>query len=302
MSMTILVPLDGSELSEKALPFAEAIATAFAAKVVLIQAAPFPGPHMWITPATYRAERALSQIYLEDTLKRFFTPPAETEILVPEAEPAPAILHAIESRNADLVVMSTHGHGGLTRALMGSVAEAVLRASPVPLLLVPQQVQRTWSEARPLPFVVPLDASTHGEHALVPAFRLARALHAHLVLVGAADQHLIVHDMDEATLAHQRLATLAETLTAQGVLTTIRVEGESPQTLISKVVEEQRAGLVVMATHGRTNLDRFLLGSVADEILRSVNVPVLLVRPGMVGALCTGHEIVRTWLERQIPA
>jgi nucleotide-binding universal stress UspA family protein len=147
---TILVPLDGSPVAEQALPHAEAQARCFGASLVVLRAVPARRPMAAVTPgaaalvhpvgvmemANSTAEREESARYLghaaEALAGRGIAARPEPEL----GEPAEVILRRARELPADLVVMTSHGHGGWTRALFGSVADRVLREAPCPVLVV----------------------------------------------------------------------------------------------------------------------------------------------------------------------
>jgi nucleotide-binding universal stress UspA family protein len=139
MLSTILVPLDGSALAERALPFAERLAGRSSAKVVLLRAA-----QAWTIPGSDPAEHQLkalheSEAYLERLADGLSERGISVEVASLYGNPARAILDAAHTRQADLIVMATHGRGGLRRWAYGSIADQVLRQAEKPVLLVPDK-------------------------------------------------------------------------------------------------------------------------------------------------------------------
>jgi nucleotide-binding universal stress UspA family protein len=150
----ILVPLDGSELAEAAVPHAEAIAHAFKSKVVLFQAikpldAIIAETLPWgtmnpeadevpvgVSKAKFDAEKAAAEAYLNPIHEQLSAEGVSVEVQTGEGDGEEAIMAAAVANNAGLIVMSTHGRGGLERLVMGSVADGVLRNSDVPVLLI----------------------------------------------------------------------------------------------------------------------------------------------------------------------
>jgi nucleotide-binding universal stress UspA family protein len=138
---TILVPLDGSALAQAALPPAVDLARERGAKLVLVRAAeahtlPMADPIEGQVKAVRRAEEYLAAI--RDGVAEAGV--HDVDVSVWYGPPAEAIVEAARFRHADLIVMSTHGRSGLGRLMLGSVAESVLRATPVPILLIPSRV------------------------------------------------------------------------------------------------------------------------------------------------------------------
>ena len=140
MYKRILVPLDGSRLAEQALPHAAIQAEKFGAEIVLLMVlGPLPEPSMAGRRVVRSAEDAsarLAQTYLEGVASglREQGPPIQTEAV--EGKPYVEIVRFAEENEIDLIVMSTRGHSGLSRWLLGSVTDRVVRGAMVPLLLV----------------------------------------------------------------------------------------------------------------------------------------------------------------------
>jgi nucleotide-binding universal stress UspA family protein len=310
MHRAILVPLDGSPLAERALPYAQHLARASAARLLLVRAAlahHIPGTGRLQTEAEAVRE---AETYLRETAARLSkSGVVETAMFYGDA--AEAILEEVRLRKIDLVVMATHGRSGIGRWLYGSVADEVLRHLEVPLLLIPPACQTAWPTVAPARVLVPLDGSAVAEEALGPARALAAALAAELLLVRAIDVPAADGgaDVDDAALVglSGRESTLVETVrylegqdsvafrTAQQYLEDtageLRAAGYSvslltafgpPTAVISDVAQDGETAAIVMATHGRSGLARLVLGSTTDGVLRHGTQPLLVVRPTMV--------------------
>jgi len=137
----ILVPLDGSALAERAIPHAREIAQGTRSELLLLQAVNLPMPVVpeailapdgkWLAEARKEAAR-----YLEGIAAPLRAAGMRVRVLLDDRPPADAILHIATREEADLIVMSTHGRGGITRLLMGSVAESVFRSTSRTVMLV----------------------------------------------------------------------------------------------------------------------------------------------------------------------
>jgi nucleotide-binding universal stress UspA family protein len=202
----------------------------------------------------------------------------------------------VETSKIDLVVMTTHGRGGLARAWLGSVADALVRCSPVPSLLVrPGESAPDIAQTPQLKrIMIPLDGSTLSEQILESAVELGGLTEAEYILLRAAEPFVLVGyaplaqasrlDLkltQEGLAAAQRyLDRVAERLRAEGHPARTRaLLAEQPAVAILDEVRLQDADLIAMTTHGRSGLARLLLGSVADKVLRGSTLPVLLQRP-----------------------
>ena len=286
----ILVPLDGSTLGERALPYAESLARASQARLILLRAV-----EAHALTGRGRAEaRAAAMLEAESYLEGIATPLRERGLTVDLALPyggaADAIADEATLRGVDLVAMATHGRGGLGRFVYGSVAERVLHELETPLLLV-----RAWGDPPPAAFaaapriVVPLDGSRFAEAALPVARDLAQVLGGQLFLVQALTPpeamltaEMAYTDYDpaaELTVARGYLRQFVAEEQAAGRTAQSLVEAGMPSYLIPEIARANHAALIVMATHGRSGFGRAIMGSVADATLRLGNTPLLLVHP-----------------------
>lgn len=275
----ILVPLDGSEFSEHALTLVKAIQTEPAKTLSLLRVI---NPTALAAQGTAIAEAVqAAQTYINERCDGFG--PAATGI-VREAEDAAEQILA-EAADHDLLALMTHGHSGVKRWTLGSVAERVLRHSSTPVLScnpggkLPQagQIDK---------ILVALDGSEHAASVLGMVSSLAQDLDAEVILFSAAwvdpTDNVAAYSMETAAVSDSIAGDLgkhAESLRQQGVKkVTFRVELDYPPDAILEAVERTDSDLVVMTTHGRTGLRRWVLGSVAEKILRENTRPTLLVR------------------------
>jgi nucleotide-binding universal stress UspA family protein len=292
---TILVPLDGSALAERALPYAVTLARASHAQLSLVRAAlahTLPGaePSEAQAAVVQRAERAL-----EATAESLRSGGLTVETHVYYDEAARAIVDATEHPAVDLVVMSTHGRGGLGRWVYGSVADRVLRRLAAPVLLVPAAAEPPRTTDGALRVVVPLDGSTLAEEVLGQVRVLAAARGAELLLLRVVEPPVPLEvdgagylslDQRDAELAEAQgyLESIAEQLRATGVVVTTRALIDQAVPTIVATAADYQADLIAMATHGRGGLARLVLGSVAAAVLHRARTPLLLVRPTAVRA------------------
>lgn len=282
MADTLLVPLDGSPLAERAVPFAAQLAANGAGRLVLAHVA---------APAADAAPYDLSA--LADGLRTQGYRVLTQLLDAPNGVPA-ALDAVVRELPADLVVMSTHGRGGLRRTIFGSVADGLIRRTTTPVLLIPPGCKHVWSEHRPKLILVPLDGSDLAEQALGPAERLAARFDAELLLVRvlspvlhtryrAGKLTLASAGFDEVEDAWSYLSAQADRLREAGRRVSIWVLVGSPAAAIADAARTEHADAIVMTTHGRHGLGRLLLGSATDGVLQRTGAPVLLVPP-QVGA------------------
>lgn len=299
MANTILVPLDGSPLAERALPPAVALARRGGGRLVLVRAVPFlsrpqDGRSYPTLAAAREAAIAEARGYLDGHVARLAGYGVAATAELTEENEAMGIAAVARQIGATLVAMTTHGRSGLGRWVYGSVVEQLLRDLPTPILLV-----RGWHGTPPdvaldagAPIVVPLDGSGFAEEALTVAERLADDLGATLLLVRVVPQpandwlpDALVAPFAAEDLARDERAArdylqrIAGQRCAGGGAVTTEVRFGPPATAIEEFSRQSGASLVVMSTQGLTGLWRSSLGSVADAVVRQGSVPVALVRP-----------------------
>ncbi len=320
MQQYILVPLDGSTLSEAILPHAVAAAQATKSALLLLQVLEpvFESIFGALGIPEYVEEEQLAQMrdeqldsihhYLENIASQLRADGLEIYTKVIEGNhPATQILWEAEHDPLLLMVaMTTHGRRGVLHWLFGSVAAEVVQVTPRPLLLLrPQESDSSFSmpNFNTTPYqniVVPLDASAFAEQALDQASELASAMDAtfHLVSIVPLPHVLPVHIHKEnesqslmRAVLHQTelerrthyLEQKAEHFKELGLRVQTNVAPGHPAEEILRFSTQQQQTLLVMTTHGRSGLRRILLGSVAMKIVREAHVPVLLVRGRTLG-------------------
>lgn len=311
MKRSILVPVDGSSLSETAIPVACAIARRQGRAPVEVVCAYAPpvevlrGPGAPVTDTRLDHDLAAhARDYVAMLARRLSREGGDLQVraIALEGDAAEAIVARVREANHDLVVMTTHGRSGPSRYWLGSVADRVARVCPVPVLML-----RDVSSAVPLmgdpafpEVLVPVDVDHLAERLVPDAMALAGAgatLHlAHVVvpirLVPPPSVFDVAVSEVEAQLpadllgvnresAQRHLDQVAEQLRTQGMrVQTHVVIHPSPATAILELAHEVNAKLIAMAPHGRRGMERLFLGSVSDKVLRTSPVPVLLHRTG----------------------
>lgn len=279
MLKKILVPLDGSPLAEKAIGYAAELSIPTGATILLVRVAnshTLPGvdPRERKEGAIFEAEQ-----YLTQTAATLIERGYACEAAVPFGQPAECIAEQARLNGSSLIVMSSHGRTGAARLLFGSVAEAVVARSSIPVLLTrawTSQDARWRMPERPL-LVVPLDGSPFAETALEPAVSLADDFDAGLLLVRAEPVGARLSDaLEYLTRISARLEEAYPDLTV-----IVDVRSGEPAEAIEAALRQNGAALVVMATHGRGGLVRSIMGSVAGRVLRDGSAPMVLIRPAM---------------------
>lgn len=293
---TIVIPDDGSDAARLAFPYAEQIPSRVV-RLVRVEP-PFqvlaPGPLENFRPDWQAVRTGQVREEVESFAAGLRDQGRTVEVVVRFGDPSEEIIAA--SEGADLIVMATQGRGAAGRAMFGSVADRVARHSRSPTLLVPGSAQGSFPVMARI--VVPLDGSPLAEHALPLATTLATdlGLPVQLIRVVIPDQTFeemlpgrLTEDGDpmpgEALEPYQDRLVSESAAYLEGIAEPLRARRVAVQTnapvgsVASTLIDELRPDdLVVMTTHGRGGLERWLLGSVADKLVRTANGPVLLVR------------------------
>lgn len=207
-----------------------------------------------------------------------------TEVL--QGQPYATIVEYASSRAVDLTVMSTHGRRGLERFLLGSTTERVVRRSEVPVLTI----QPTDTGRITYPYqdvLVPTDGSDCAREALSIGIDMTSAEGASLHLLSVVALTSLGVDVrtdirlpaleEGANRVLDEAAAFAADSDVESVSQTVEY-GTSIHEVILSYIDEEDISLVVVGTHGRTGFDRYLLGSVAEYLIRTSPIPVLTVR------------------------
>ncbi len=254
---TLVVPLDGSPEAETALPIADALSTRFGADVVLVSA---------IGDEPVAARLA----YLQQMSGRIRRPGTRVEVRHTR-QPEAAIVEIASSEPDALVCLSTHGRGAVGQTLIGSTADAVLRATVRPVLLVGPRCEPAGPDAGPM--LVPLDGSTLANRIIPTAIAVAQTWGLQPALLHLAHPQ----DAESATHADEILRPALDLFAQAGLTVTHEVLFEYPPTdYVADHAREIGASLIVMGTHLRTGVRRLILGSVAMATVHHAPCPVLV--------------------------
>lgn len=264
--------------SEQALSLACGLARARGARLIVLHV---------VEPRVYYGElgmtASLSELdhqAFEEWLARLCPQDAafSVEPQVVEGGAAAEIVRAAREGQCDLIVMGSHGRTGLGRVVMGSVAEAVARRAPCPVLVskgpVPGLSEGGALEPLFSTILFPTDLSERSREAYPVVLALADP-GTRLIVLHVTEADSIVSD-DLETALDERLRTLHPS--GPGVHMEYRSEAGGAIDEILRVADESRCDLIVMTSHGRTGLDRLLMGSVAEAVFHGARCPVLIVR------------------------
>ena len=297
MYQALMVPLDGSEFGRHAIPGALAIAEPAGARVDLVHVLTPPydvgvaeGDKLVLAEAIDDQRTATEQRLDDLAIRLRIGTDVRFSSAVVEGHAADALLRYADEHAIDLIVMTTHGRTGLARAVLGSISDKVVRQARCPVLLARphRHVAEEREAAAVSDVLVPLDGTVTSEAILAHALEMCRLTGASCTLL-----HVIVPEVlltgaavpvaladQRATIAAQQsdtyLASLADRFHERAVPVTIAaLRHADVESGILEYCAAHPVSLIAMATRGTRGLERALLGSTMDELLRKTHVPLL---------------------------
>jgi nucleotide-binding universal stress UspA family protein len=286
MTQRILVPLDGSVTSEAILPQVIRLARPKHSHVILLRAEHpiVTEPFVPIPDLALKAARE----YLLGVGERLESQGIQAERIEEWGAPADRILQRARTERISLIAMATHGRSGLSRALLGSVAEQVVRTSPVPVFILrpfsSYEIAKTRGpEADPIrKILVPVDGSALQRLVVPHALGVARLFNSRVLLLHVLDpafreRSRTTGEGGESLDARHALREVELTFATAGIESVTVLEEGAPAEKILGVAREQEVDLIAMATHGRRGISRLVSGSVTEKVLREATVPMLVV-------------------------
>ena len=298
MFASVLVPLDGSQFAEAALPAALHLVRRSNGVLHLVRVRQSPAllpaeTPIVLDPAWLEAVRAEETAYLASIAEQVAaSSEARCVARLLDGTPADAIAEYAHSERIEFIAMASHGRGGASRFWLGSVADALVRRSATPVLLIRPPEDEI---ARVVPptvrnVLLPLDGSELALGIVPIAESFARAMDARITLLrviptmaGVGVFGLVPLPQlaaEAAARANSELGELASTLRAHGIdATPVVVQSPSVAPAILEYARQSDVDAIAIATHGRGGLGRAALGSVADKVVRGTDLPVLSFRP-----------------------
>ena len=286
----VLFPTDFSEGAEPAFPQAVQFAEWHDATLHILNVQESAQPTDLDTTREFPVPFSTMRGWIDRAADGDVTKPSLEDIDIEQTQisasaPAEVIVDYVTNEGIDLVVMGTHGRRGFDRVRFGSVTEEVVRTAPAPVLTVQADAPSSLRTVRRV--LAPIDFSDASQTALRHAKELALTYGAEIDLLHVVDAPLYPSIYDDSVdmpgqevlaEAEQGLADLAREIVGVEHAMAEVVTGH-PVNEILRYVEENEVDLLVMATHGRTGLNRLMIGSVAERVLRQSPIPVFLVKP-----------------------
>lgn len=295
MMRKVAIPLDGSSFAERVLAHVPRLGSVDEIELLLIRVIETTRYYSYVAPdAVHIFDFTKWRQEAENYLKRVSGELRElgyrVYTTVVDGDVATSVCEVATAQDADMIAMTTHGRSGLQRWIMGSVADRVIRTAQKPVYLV--RPGKEVGSGVPHKIMVPLDGSALAEAALPAALELVDKHSAELWLVQAVElpelwgEEFVSAETvaslpsieEQESLARAYLDQIAATLRVNERIVRIHIETGHPASVIASVATAQNIDTIVMSTHGRSGLSRWVFGSVAEKVVRTVDCPVLLVR------------------------
>ena len=313
----ILVPLDGSALAECALPFAAAIARALSGRILLLRVLEphrAPGPGRQMDPVEWEIIRAEAHSHLAKFESELKASGVASRLELVQGRAAEQIIQFAKEHEVDLIVLSSHGEGGLSGWVLSSTVQKVVARAHTSVLIVPayaHEGQRI-GDLRFDKILVPLDCSPRAECILPLAIALARAYESTLILAHIVPEPEVPRRMppslEDVALAAQLternrraaehyLCELHDRLSAQGVETEIRIV-VSPRRArsIRALAERENVDLVLVSAHGKTGDASERYGGIAARLIQESGRAVIILQDlaGVMHEATAAEEAARS--------
>jgi nucleotide-binding universal stress UspA family protein len=277
----IVVALDGSELAEIAIPYAEEMALRLGSELDIVT----------VCESTGEME-TMRRVYIERVAAELGRIGLRVHPVVLYDKAADAILEYCDLNKINMIVLSTHGRSGIGRWVLGSVAGKIVRGASCPVLLITanKNDEPKLESVAVKRILLPLDGSPLGESTLTYVEELATKMHCEVLLlqiikpldkdVFVSGYTVLLADIygDIRNQAEIYLSKVEQRLKENGITTQYEVIFGLPASAIIDYARDKAVNLVAMSTHGRGGISRWVMGSVADKVLHVSRLPLLLVK------------------------
>ncbi len=280
----VLVPLDGSELAERAIPYAKAIAKSEGSEIILFT----------VSTNSERLDRPM-KAYLDAKTKELESQRIKVPAVTAYGNVAEEVIKFAEKHKVDLIIISTHGHSGIKRWMLGSVAEKILYGTSTPVLLIKSKSPKT-SKVEFKKVLTTLDGSAFAETSMPYVKELTKGTGGEVILLRICEPPTLSADRSPAikpsweeyqdtlmTEIKQQALEYLEKVKANFKITPVKgqvVMGQAADGIL-EVAQKEKVDLIAMTTHGRTGVSRWVYGSVATRIVGESLQPILLIRPSV---------------------
>ena len=279
----ILVPLDGSDLAELALPYAQELADAFNSELTLL----------YVGEASEKEYLHMYELYLEKMAVQTKKLVKRVSPVVISGKPVEGIVKYTEKNDIRLIVMASHGSSGIVPWAKGGIASKVIEAVGVPLLLIKGTKKRQTKEKHLINrILLPLDGSEAGEAAITRVKELKSRLEAEVILLEVVTEgrhirtfggldHILYPEQEIETFKKEAKAYLDKVYKrlrrSKGELKVEIRTGEVDKEILN-YAKKKKVSLIAIASHGHSGMTKWVFGSTAQKIIEDSPVPVLVVK------------------------
>lgn len=280
----LLLPTDGSEFSEGAIREAISLAKSCSSKLIAVSVIETNPEYETLAPQLVEKAEKEARQHLESVKARAEKEGVQCETIARHGdEPYKYIIDEAEKNKVSMIIMGRRGRTGLKRLMMGSVTARVIGHAPCNVVVVPRQAKLEFKSV-----LVATDGSKFSDAASAEAINIAKLCGAALTVISVvpSEEAAIVHsEMHKGLIADKELhegeknvKKIKELAEKEGIKTTGFVYAGKPYEAILEAAKEKKADLIVIGSHGRTGLDRLLMGSVAERVIVLSSCAVLIVK------------------------
>ncbi len=264
----LLLATDGSKFSSGAIRESINLAKTCSSKVYVESVIEFNPEFEALAPQLVEKAEKETREHLEAVKAKLLKEGIDCEIIVHEGEePFKYIVNEAAKKKVGMIILGRHGRTGLKRLLMGSVTARVIGHAPCKVLVVPQTASVSYGR-----LLIATDGSEHSEAAALEAISIAKRCASDLIAVSVAatEKNLAgaKRNVDKVRQVAEKENIKVEVLTPRG----------NPYEVIVKTAEKKKADIIVVGSHGRTGIEKLLMGSVTERIIGHSGCPVLVVK------------------------
>jgi nucleotide-binding universal stress UspA family protein len=283
----VLVPLDGSELAERAITYAKSLAKAKGSELIIFTVS---------VASVGQLDRPM-KAYLELKAKELQSQGIKASIAISYGNMADEIIKFADKNKIDLIIISTHGHSGIKRWVLGSVALKVLHGACTPVLLIKSRAHKI-SEVEFKKILIPIDGSPFSEASIPYVKEMAKETSGEIILLRVSEPPVLSADRSPAIKpsweeyrniimaeiqrqAEEYLEGIKANIEKSGIkVRSQAILGKAAESIL-QVAKKENINLIAMTTHGRTGVSRWVYGSGASRIVEESLQPVMLIRPSV---------------------
>jgi len=264
----LLLPTDGSKFSEGAIREAISLAKNCSSKLFAISVVEMNPEFEALAPGLVEKTEKEIRGHLESVKLMASKEGVECDIIVHEGEEAfQYIVDEAARKKVEMIIMGRRGRTGLKRLMMGSVTAKVIGYSPCKVLVIPEAAKVSFNS-----ILIATDGSKYGHAAALEAVSIAKRCGSDLLALSVVTKD---KDLPAAKKSVEKISQIAE---KEGLKAKTLTPRGTPYNVIVETAEKKNADVIVVGSHGRTGLERLLMGSVTERVIGHANCAVLVVK------------------------